>query len=83
VEVRQPQNNDEHPIHTHVNDFQVMHNFDPTTGLETGVEQWGVDNANVAAPSMGAEEAVVQAGELSLRMKFDDFTGCSSCIATA
>jgi hypothetical protein len=52
-----------------------MHNFDPTTGLETGVEEWGVDNANVAAPSIGAEEAVIQAGTLALRMKFDDFTG--------
>jgi FtsP/CotA-like multicopper oxidase with cupredoxin domain len=68
-------NNDEHPIHIHVDDFQVMHSFDPTTGLETGPERWEVDNVNVAAPTMGAEEAVVQAGDLTLRMKFDDFTG--------
>jgi FtsP/CotA-like multicopper oxidase with cupredoxin domain len=68
-------NNDEHPIHIHVNDFQVMHYFDPTTGVETGVEMWGVDNANVPAPAMGAEESVIQPGALSLRMKFDDFTG--------
>ena len=26
-------NNDEHPIHVHVNDFQVIEYFDPTTGL--------------------------------------------------
>ena len=26
-------NNDEHPIHVHVNDFQVTQYFDPTTGL--------------------------------------------------
>jgi FtsP/CotA-like multicopper oxidase with cupredoxin domain len=68
-------NNDEHPIHIHVNDFQVTHYFDPTTGLETGPEMWGVDNANVPAPTMGAQEAVVQPGALSLRMSFDDFTG--------
>jgi FtsP/CotA-like multicopper oxidase with cupredoxin domain len=68
-------NNDEHPIHIHVNDFQVTHYFDPTTGLETGPEMWGVDNANVPAPSMGAQESVIQPGALSLRMKFDDFTG--------
>jgi FtsP/CotA-like multicopper oxidase with cupredoxin domain len=68
-------NNDEHPIHIHVNDFQVTHYFDPTTGLETGPEMWGVDNANVPAPAMGAEEAVIQPGALSLRMSFDDFTG--------
>lgn len=68
-------NNDEHPIHIHVNDFQVMHYFDPTTGLETGPEMWGVDNVNVPAPTMGAEEAVVQPGAVTLRMSFDDFTG--------
>ncbi len=68
-------NNDEHPIHIHVNDFQVTHYFDPTIGLETGPEMWGVDNANVPAPVMGAEESVIQAGALSLRSSFDDFTG--------
>ena len=68
-------NNDEHPIHIHVNDFQVTHYFDPTRGLETGPEMWSVDNANVPAPAMGAEESVIQPGALSLRMKFDDFTG--------
>ena len=68
-------NNDEHPIHIHVNDFQVTHYFDPARGVETGPEIWAVDNANVPAPSMGAEEAVIQPGALSLRMKFDDFTG--------
>ena len=25
-------NNDEHPIHIHVNDFQVTYYLDPTTG---------------------------------------------------
>jgi FtsP/CotA-like multicopper oxidase with cupredoxin domain len=68
-------NNDEHPIHIHVNDFQVTHYFDPTRGIETGPEMWSVDNANVPAPTMGAEESVVQPGALSLRMKFDDYTG--------
>lgn len=68
-------NNDEHPIHIHVNDFQVTHYLDPTRGIETGPEMWGVDNANVPAPVMGAEESVIQVGELALRMSFDDFTG--------
>jgi FtsP/CotA-like multicopper oxidase with cupredoxin domain len=68
-------NNDEHPIHVHVNDFQVTHVYDPTTGLTTGPEMWGDDNANVPAPTMGANEAVVKAGELSMRTKFTDFTG--------
>ncbi len=31
-------NNDEHPIHIHVNDFQITHTYDPSTGIETGPE---------------------------------------------
>ena len=68
-------NNDEHPMHIHVNDFQVTHTFDPSTGVETGPEQWYVDNANVPVPTLGLGEGVIQAGTLSLRMSFDDFTG--------
>lgn len=68
-------NNDEHPIHIHVNDFQVTNYFDPTTGLQTGVEMWGVDNANVPAPTLGSDEAVVQQGTLSLRTKFENYAG--------
>ena len=68
-------NNDEHPIHIHVNDFQVTHYFDPSTGLETGPDMWGLDNANVPVPVLGPGETVIQSGELSLRMSFDDFTG--------
>ena len=69
------ENNDEHPIHIHVNDFQVTDYFDPTTGLHTGVEMWGVDNANVPAPTLGSGEAVVQRGTLSLRTRFEDYAG--------
>ena len=68
-------NNDEHPIHIHVNDFQVTYYLDPTRGIETGPEMWAVDNANVPAPVLGPEESVIQQGALSLRMKFDDYTG--------
>lgn len=68
-------NNDEHPIHVHVNDFQVTHYHDPTTGLTTGVQMWGADNANVPAPTLGAHEAVVAPGLLTMRTKFVDFTG--------
>ena len=68
-------NNDEHPIHIHVNDFQVTYYLDPTRGIETGPEAWAVDNANVPAPVLGPEESVIQQGALNLRMKFDDFTG--------
>jgi FtsP/CotA-like multicopper oxidase with cupredoxin domain len=68
-------NNDEHPIHIHVNDFQVMSSFDPTTGLRTGPDMWGVDNANIPAPTLGPEESVIQTGDLSLRSRFEDYTG--------
>ena len=53
-------NNDEHPIHIHVNDFQVTHYLDPSRGIETGPEMWAVDNANVPAPNLGPEESVIQ-----------------------
>jgi FtsP/CotA-like multicopper oxidase with cupredoxin domain len=68
-------NNDEHPIHIHVNDFQVTYYLDPYRGIETGPEMWAVDNANVPQPVLGPEESVIQQGALNLRMKFDDFIG--------
>ncbi len=34
-------NNDEHPIHVHVNDFQVTEYYDPTVGLRTAAGQVG------------------------------------------
>ena len=68
-------NNDEHPIHVHVNDFQVISYHDPTTGLRTGPDRFGIDNANVPAPSMLADETVVQPGRLAFRTRFDDYIG--------
>ena len=68
-------NNDEHPIHVHVNDFQVTSYFDPTTGLRMGAEMWEVDNANVPAPLLGPGESVIQPGGLVLRTRFEDYTG--------
>jgi hypothetical protein len=68
-------NNDEHPIHIHVNDFQTVASFDPSTGIKTPPEQWFIDNANVPVPILGPGEAVVQPGTLSLRSSFDHFIG--------
>ena len=68
-------NNDEHPIHIHVNDFQVTSYFDPTTGLKTGTEMWEIDNANVPVPTLGPGKSTIQSGTLSLRTKFEDYTG--------
>jgi FtsP/CotA-like multicopper oxidase with cupredoxin domain len=68
-------NNDEHPIHVHVNDLQVMEYFDPTTGLRTGPDSFAIDNANAPAPTMHGDESVVQPGILAMRTRFDEFIG--------
>jgi hypothetical protein len=68
-------NNDEHPIHVHVNDFQVIEYFDPTTGLRTGPDKFSIDNANAPAPTMHGDESVIQPGILAIRTRFDEYTG--------
>jgi FtsP/CotA-like multicopper oxidase with cupredoxin domain len=68
-------NNDAHPIHVHVNDFQVTRYNDPTTGTKFGPQMWGEDNANVPAPLLGPNEAVIQAGTLTMRTRFNDYLG--------
>jgi FtsP/CotA-like multicopper oxidase with cupredoxin domain len=68
-------NNDEHPIHVHVNDFQVMDYFDPTSGLRTGPDKFSIDNANAPAPMMHADESVIAPGVLTIRTRFDEYTG--------
>ncbi len=68
-------NNDEHPIHIHVNDFQVTEISDPVSGFQAVNQRWGQDNVNVPAPLLGPREAVVQPGKVALRTKFQDFLG--------
>jgi FtsP/CotA-like multicopper oxidase with cupredoxin domain len=68
-------NNDEHPIHVHVNDFQVVEYSDPTTGLHTGPDQFSIDNANAPAPTMHSDESVIEPGILAIRTRFDEYTG--------
>ncbi|MGA6965490.1 MAG: multicopper oxidase domain-containing protein [Xanthobacteraceae bacterium] len=68
-------NNDEHPIHIHVNDFQVTEYFDPTTGLHSGPDKFSIDNANAPAPTMHSDESVIQPGILAIRTRFDEYTG--------
>ena len=69
------ENNDEHPIHVHVNDFQVVRLSDPTTGMTTKNDMWGEDNANVPAPTMDAQGNTVTPGTMTIRTKFEDFLG--------
>ena len=53
-------NNDEHPMHIHVNDFQVMEIVDPVAGTTTGVQLWGEDNVNVPAPITDDQENALE-----------------------
>lgn len=69
------ENNDEHPIHVHVNDFQIVSVSDPTIGLKLGAVQQGIDNANVPAPNLGPEESVIEPGRLAIRTRFEDYAG--------
>ncbi|MDI4654941.1 multicopper oxidase domain-containing protein [Xanthobacter autotrophicus] len=68
-------NNDEHPIHVHVNDFQLVAMSDPTVDLTLGPLMQGLDNVNVPAPNLGPEESVIQPGTLSIRTRFLDYAG--------
>jgi len=68
-------NNDEHPIHIHVNDFQVTELVDPVLGKRSTFWPWAQDNVNLPAPKMGPRESVIEAGKLSLRTHFEDFIG--------
>ncbi|GLK86073.1 multicopper oxidase family protein [Ancylobacter defluvii] len=69
------ENNDEHPIHIHVNDFQITGVSDPTIGMKLGAVMQGIDNANVPAPNLGPEESVIEPGKLAIRTKFEDYAG--------
>ncbi|MEX3009857.1 multicopper oxidase domain-containing protein [Hoeflea sp. TYP-13] len=70
-------NNDGHPIHVHVNDFQVTSYFNPVTGIRTGPDMWGSDTANLPQPSQIADpsEDIAQPAELSIRTRFKDYIG--------
>lgn len=67
-------NNDAHPMHIHVNDFQVTAIDDPNRG-KTGVEPWGVDNVNVPAPIFNDMHVVSTPASLTLRQEFLEFAG--------
>ena len=52
-----------------------MEYFDPTTGLRTGPDRFAIDNANAPAPTMQSDESVIQPGILTIRTRFEEFTG--------
>jgi FtsP/CotA-like multicopper oxidase with cupredoxin domain len=67
-------NNDAHPMHIHVNDFQVTAIDDPHRG-KTGVQPWGLDNVNVPAPVFNDMHVVSTPATLTLRQEFLEYTG--------
>jgi FtsP/CotA-like multicopper oxidase with cupredoxin domain len=67
-------NNDAHPMHVHVNDFQVTAIDDPNRG-KTGVQPWGVDNVNVPAPIFNDMHVVSTPASLTLRQEFLEYPG--------
>jgi FtsP/CotA-like multicopper oxidase with cupredoxin domain len=68
-------NNDGHPMHIHVNDFQVMDVVSPNAGTRTGVQPFGVDNANVPPPLMDANDNALVPASLTLRSYFSEYPG--------
>lgn len=68
-------NNDDHPMHIHVNDFQVTQVTNPISGTTTGVQPFGVDNANVPAALTDANENPIAPAQLTLRTQFVEFGG--------
>lgn len=68
-------NNDEHPIHIHVNDYQVVKYQDPVNKVSLTDFDWGQDNQNTPAPSYDAKGNVIAPGVMSLRTEFQDFIG--------
>jgi len=68
-------NNDSHPIHIHVNDFQVTHIYNPLTGSTVGPGAWNADTAELSRPTLLVGEDVGVPAELFLRTKFEDYTG--------
>lgn len=68
-------NNDQHPLHIHVNNFEVTRLINPAQGTSSGPLAYSIDNANIPAPSLGPNEAVIEPGEMWLRSTFTDFLG--------
>lgn len=73
-------NNDEHPMHVHVNDFQVVGIDNPTGNRANpkviGLQDWGQDVVNVPAPiGFPQEKTGYVPAKTRIRTEFRDFTG--------
>ncbi|MDT5012225.1 MAG: hypothetical protein QOH57_3842 [Mycobacterium sp.] len=68
-------NNDGHPMHIHVNDFQVTQVVDPIAKTTNGPEMFSVDNANVPPPVVDKDDNPLAPASLTLRTEFEEFGG--------
>lgn len=68
-------NNDEHPFHVHVNNFQVTEVIDPVAGTRTGVQPWGQDIVNVPAPVTDENENALVPASVTIRTQFAEYNG--------
>lgn len=68
-------NNDAHPMHIHVNDFQVTEIVNPIAKTRTGVQMWGEDNVNVPAPVIDENEVALEVASTTVRTQFAGYTG--------
>lgn len=73
-------NNDQHPIHVHINDFQVVEIVDPTLGPEgtvTGPRMWGQDNINTPVPKVSSKppNKVIHPGAVRIATYFQQYLG--------
>jgi hypothetical protein len=68
-------NNDGHPMHIHVNDFQVTQVVDPIAKTTFGPEMFSVDNANVPPPVVDKDDNPLDPASLTLRTEFEEFGG--------
>ena len=68
-------NNDEHPIHIHVNDFQITIISIRRPVLRPDRRCGASTTPTCPAPALGPERDVIQPGKLSAAYEFDDFIG--------
>ncbi len=67
---------EEHPIHIHVNDHQVMRITNPNTlSASSGVQMWDQDVINLPPGKFDAAGNLLAPGEVVIRMRFTEFTG--------
>ncbi len=67
---------DQHPMHVHVNSFQVTEVLDPNNpSNNSGVQLWDQDVINVPAAKFDSQGNLVEPGRVKIRARFDHYKG--------